>query len=44
VWEQIESNRRRSVWIVAAMGVLLIGTGVALGYLFTNRPDGALIG
>ena len=44
VWEQIESNRRRSAWIVAAMGVLLIGTGVALGYLFTNRPDGALIG
>ena len=44
MWEQIESNRRRSAWIVAAMGVLLIGTGVALGYLLTNRPDGALIG
>ncbi|MHB0958417.1 MAG: M48 family metalloprotease [Pirellulaceae bacterium] len=44
MWEQIESNRRKSAFIVAGMGVLLVATGVALGFLFTNRPDGALMG
>jgi len=31
VWEQIRSNRRRSAIVIAAMGVLLVATGVALG-------------
>ncbi len=44
MWEQIESNRRKSMFIVAVMGVLLVATGLALGYLFTNRPEGALLG
>ena len=44
MWEQIESNRRKSMFIVAAMGVLLVATGVALGYLFTNRQETALLG
>jgi len=33
VWEQIRSNRRRSAFVVAAMGVLLVASGVALGSL-----------
>jgi heat shock protein HtpX len=41
VWEQIESNRRKSTFIVAAMGVLLVATGAALGFLLTNRQEGA---
>ena len=32
------------MFIVAAMGVLLVATGVALGYLFTNRQEAALLG
>ena len=44
MWEQIESNRRKSTLIVACMGVLLAGIGVALGYLLTNRPETALLG
>ena len=44
MWEQIESNRRKSTIIVAVMGVLLVGIGLALGFLFTNRPEGALLG
>ncbi|NLX57384.1 MAG: M48 family metalloprotease [Planctomycetaceae bacterium] len=44
MWEQIESNRRKSTLIVTCMGVLLAGIGVALGYLLTNRPEPALLG
>jgi heat shock protein HtpX len=32
------------MFIVVAMGVLLVATGVALGYLFTNRQETALLG
>jgi hypothetical protein len=44
VWEQIESNRRKSTLIVCVMGVMLVGIGLALGYLLTNRPESALLG
>ena len=44
MWEQIESNRRKSTIIVSVMGVMLVGIGLALGYLFSNRPEGALLG
>jgi heat shock protein HtpX len=44
VWEQIESNRRKSTIIVSVMGVMLVGIGLALGFLFTNRQEGALLG
>jgi len=44
VWEQIASNKRKSVLIVTAMGVILIGIGMALGEIFTGQPQGALLG
>jgi heat shock protein HtpX len=44
VWEQIESNRRKSTLIISIMGVMLVGIGLALGYLLTNRPETALLG
>ena len=44
MWEQIEKNRRRSTFIVLAMGVLLVGIGMALGMSLTGRPQGAFVG
>ena len=44
MWEQIESNKRKSVLIVTVMGVILIGLGMALGQLFTGQQQGALLG
>jgi heat shock protein HtpX len=44
VWEQIESNQRKSAWIVALMGVLLVAIGASLGFVFTNQEAGALLG
>jgi heat shock protein HtpX len=44
VWEQIQSNRRRSVVVVVAMGVLLVVVGMALGALFGPGRDAVLIG
>ncbi|MDJ0521767.1 MAG: M48 family metallopeptidase [Planctomycetota bacterium] len=42
MWEQIRSNRRRSVFIVTIMGVLLVAMGMSLTALLT--PDqGAMI-
>jgi len=43
VWEQIRSNRRRSVAVVGGMGVLLVAMGVTAGSALF-RSDGALIG
>jgi heat shock protein HtpX len=40
VWEQIRSNRRRSACVIAAMGVLLVGTGAALGAIFAPGREG----
>ncbi len=42
MWEQIRSNRRRSVFIVTAMGVLLVAIGMALAAVFV-RDTGAMI-
>jgi len=44
VWEQIEKNRRRSTFIVLAMGVLLVGIGTVLGWSLTGQPQGAFFG
>ena len=44
VWEQIESNKRKSVLIVTVMGIILIGLGMALGQIFTGQQQGALLG
>ena len=40
MWEQIRSNRRRSACVIAAMGVLLVATGVALGAVFAPGREG----
>jgi len=37
MWEAIESNRRRSRWIVAGMGALLILLGAAIGHAIVPR-------
>ena len=44
MWEQIERNKRRSGFIVAAMGAVLVGLGIALGQIFARSPDGMLLG
>lgn len=42
MWEAIESNRRRSFWIVAGMGALLVLIGVAIGNAIVPRTGVAL--
>ncbi len=44
MWEQIRSNRARSAFVVAIIGVLLVATGAALGSALARRGDGALGG
>ncbi len=44
MWEQIESNKRKSVFIVTIMGMILIGVGMALGMLFSGQQQGMLVG
>ena len=44
MWEQIEKNRRTSIFIISVMGVVLVGVGMALGVFFTGSEQGALIG
>jgi heat shock protein HtpX len=43
MWEAIESNRRRSAWIVAGMGGLLVVLGVLIGNTIAPRT-GVLFG
>jgi len=43
MWEQIRSNRIRSVFLVAGMGILLLALGYFLGYLFTGDPVPGII-
>ncbi|MHC5065501.1 MAG: M48 family metallopeptidase, partial [Planctomycetota bacterium] len=44
MWEQIRSNRRRSAFVVTAMGVVLVATGAALGAALGGGPEAALVG
>jgi heat shock protein HtpX len=44
MWEQIRSNERRSLFVLAAMGVLLVATGAALGVTFTGDPEAMIFG
>jgi heat shock protein HtpX len=44
MFEQIESNRRRSALIVGVMGALLVATGASLGALFAQDRGGLLLG
>lgn len=49
MWEQIESNRRKSACIIALMGVLLAALGASLGYVISFQAEvdveqGALVG
>jgi len=34
MWEQIRSNKIKSVWLVAGIGVLLLGFGYIIGEIF----------
>ena len=34
MFEQIRANKMKSMWIMAAMGALLLGFGYAIGYFF----------
>jgi heat shock protein HtpX len=34
MWEQIRANKIKSVWVIAAMGVLLLGFGYLIGEVF----------
>lgn len=43
MWEQIRSNRIRSYFVVAGMGVLLVVTGLALGALLGDGGGGGMI-
>jgi len=43
MWEQIRTNRIRSVILVAGMGVLLLLIGYFLGLYFFGNPVGGLI-
>jgi len=42
MWEAIQANRRRSLFLIFAMAALLIGLGYAIGFYFA--PDYAYIG
>ncbi len=44
MWEQIRSNRRRSTFVLAGMGVLLVLVGMALAGVFTGEPGGLVVG
>jgi heat shock protein HtpX len=44
MWEQIRSNERRSLLVLAVMGMLLVATGAALGVMLTGDPEAALLG
>lgn len=42
MWEQINSNRLRSVALVAGMGLLLLALGYAIGYSFLDNGLGGM--
>ncbi|MDP6930253.1 MAG: M48 family metallopeptidase [Planctomycetota bacterium] len=43
MWEQIRSNRRRSLFVLAGMGALLVAMGLALGVMVAGE-GGLLLG
>ena len=44
MWDQIRSNKRRSAFVLAMMGVLLVLIGAALGAVLTGDSGGMLFG
>ena len=42
MWEQISANKRRSLFLITLMAMILIGLGVTIGMIFGQ--EGALIG
>ena len=44
MWEQIRSNRRRSIFVVAGMAVLLVLVGMAVTAMFAQDPGALLFG
>jgi len=43
VWEQIRSNKIKSVWLVAGMGALLLGMGYLIGEVFFDSGIAGII-
>jgi heat shock protein HtpX len=43
VWEQIRSNRLRSIFVVISMGVLLVAMGAGFAYLFGGGTTKSLL-
>jgi heat shock protein HtpX len=43
MWEQIRSNKIKSMMLVVALGVLLLALGFALGYAFLNNGIAGLV-
>jgi heat shock protein HtpX len=44
VWEQIRSNKRRSLFVLAMMGVLLVAVGMSVGTIFRADTTGMFFG
>lgn len=43
MWEQIQSNRTRSIMLVIGMGLILVALGYALGMAFTDNGLAGLV-
>jgi len=43
MWEQIRANKIKSVWVIAGMGVLLLGFGYLLGEVFFESGIAGLV-
>ncbi|MCK5654170.1 MAG: peptidase M28, partial [Dehalococcoidia bacterium] len=43
MWEQIRSNKIKSVWLVAGMGALLLGMGYLIGEVFFDSGIAGII-
>lgn len=44
MWEQIHSNKVRSAWVVALMGVVLVAIGIAVGVALVGDIGGGFFG
>ncbi|MFO8010450.1 MAG: M48 family metallopeptidase [Dehalococcoidia bacterium] len=43
MWEQIRANRIKSIFLVAAMALVLLGIGYFLGLAFLGSPTGGIV-
>jgi len=44
MWEAIAANKRRSVWLIAVLALLLAGMGASIGFLTGGGPESAAFG